>query len=52
VIFLVSGADKADMVRNVLEDGRAGLPSQRVHPVNGRLLWLLDKGAATKLSKK
>ena len=51
VIFLVSGADKADMVRNVLEDGRAGLPSQRVHPVNGRLLWLLDKGAATKLSK-
>ncbi|PYX18498.1 MAG: 6-phosphogluconolactonase [Acidobacteria bacterium] len=52
VIFLVSGADKADMVRNVLEDGRAGLPSQRVHPVNGRLLWLLDKGAASKLSKK
>ena len=52
VIFLVSGADKADMVRTVLEDGRADLPSQRVHPVNGRLLWLLDKGAATKLSKK
>ena len=52
VIFLVSGADKADMVRNVLEDGRAGLPSQRVHPVNERLLWLLDKGAASKLSKK
>ena len=52
VIFLVSGADKADMVRTVLEDGRAGLPSQRVHPVNGRLLWLLDKGAASKLSKK
>src|SRR5439155_186922 len=52
VIFLVSGADKADMVRIVLEDGRADLPSQRVHPVNGRLLWLLDKGAASKLSKK
>jgi len=52
VIFLVSGADKADMVRTVLEDGRADLPSQRVHPVNGRLLWLLDKGAASKLSKK
>src|SRR5437588_12027489 len=52
VIFLVNGADKADMVRTVLEDGRADLPSQRVHPVNGRLLWLLDKGAASKLSKK
>src|SRR2546427_535006 len=52
VIFLVSGADKADMVRTVLEDGRADLPSQRVHPVNGRLLWLLDKGAASKLAKK
>ncbi len=52
VIFLVSGADKSDMVRTVLEDERAGLPSQKVHPVNGRLLWLLDNDAASKLSKK
>src|SRR5437879_5316974 len=36
----------------VREEGRADLPSQRGHPVNGRLLWLLDKGAASKLSKK
>src|SRR6266849_997305 len=52
VMFLVSGADKSDMVRTVLEDERAGLPSQGVHPANGRLLWLLDKDAASKLSKK
>ena len=52
VIFLVSRADKSDMVRTVLEDERAGLPSQKVHPVNGRLLWLLDNDAASKLSKK
>jgi len=52
VIFLVSGADKSDMVRTVLEDERAGLPSQKVHPANERLPWLLDKDAASKLSKK
>jgi 6-phosphogluconolactonase len=52
VMFLVSGGDKADMVRTVLEDRKANLPSQKVQPVNGKLLWLLDQGAAGKLSKK
>jgi 6-phosphogluconolactonase len=52
VIFLVSGGDKSEIVREVLENPGADLPSQRVHPVNGRLLWLLDKDAASKLSKK
>jgi len=46
VMFLVSGADKAGILREVLEDQDADLPSQRVHPENGRLVWLVDRGAA------
>jgi 6-phosphogluconolactonase len=45
VVFLVSGADKAGIVRAVLEDSRdPPLPAQRVRPV-GRLVWLLDAAA-------
>src|SRR6202040_3888746 len=40
-MFLVSGKDKADMVRRVLADQNADLPSQKVHPADGGLLWLL-----------
>ena len=48
VMFLVSGAAKAQRVAEVLEGPRdpQRLPSQLIHPVNGRLVWLLDSGAA------
>jgi len=49
-MFLVSGAEKADIVREVLVNKNADLPSQKVHPENGRLLWLLDAVAASGLS--
>jgi 6-phosphogluconolactonase len=46
VTFLVSGAEKAPVVRAVLEQRRGTpLPAQRVRPT-GRLLWLLDAAAA------
>jgi 6-phosphogluconolactonase len=49
VVFLVSGADKAARVREVLCEPPAGepLPAQRVRPSLGRLLWLLDEAAAS-----
>jgi 6-phosphogluconolactonase len=50
VTFLVSGANKADMVREVLEEHRAELPSTRIRPTNGRLVWLLDSAAAAGLA--
>ncbi len=50
VTFLVSGADKADILREVFENESAGLPSQRVKPVDGKLLWLIDRAAASSLS--
>jgi len=52
VIFLVSGADKATIAHDVLENGDANLPSQRVRPTNGKLFWLLDSEAASALSRR
>ncbi len=52
VIFLASGPDKAAMVHEVLEGkSTPPLPSQRVQPTNGRLLWMLDESAASKLKR-
>src|SRR5271165_251071 len=52
VMFLASGADKADMLHQVLE-GKSDppLPSQRVQPSDGKLLWMLDEAAAAKLTR-
>lgn len=50
VMFLASGPDKAKIVREVLENETANLPSQKVRPADGRLLWLLDRAAASGLS--
>ncbi|HSL56153.1 MAG TPA: 6-phosphogluconolactonase, partial [Pyrinomonadaceae bacterium] len=50
VVFLVSGADKAEIVREVLE-GDNKYPAQAVKPTNGELIWMLDKDAASSLQK-
>ena len=51
VIFLASGPDKAAILHQVLENSSADLPSQRVHPSSGKLLWLIDGPAAAALSR-
>lgn len=51
IMFLVSGEDKAAIVREVLENSNAGLQSQKVRPEDGRLLWLMDQAAASLLSR-
>lgn len=46
VMFLVAGEDKSQVLKEVLQ-GKTGLyPCQRIHPLNGRLLWIVDKAAA------
>ena len=54
VLFLVSGADKAPVLREVLEGppDPDRLPSQLIWPVAGRLIWLVDQAAASQLSQK
>jgi 6-phosphogluconolactonase len=51
VMFLASGADKSTIVHEVLENQNADLPSQKVCPADGRLLWLLDRAAGGSLSQ-
>jgi 6-phosphogluconolactonase len=46
VMFLVSGAEKAKVLKAVLKEPTSGLPAALVHPTNGRLTWLLDRAAA------
>ena len=48
VIFLVSGEEKAETLRAVLQGPYQPerLPAQLLRPVNGRLLWLVDRAAA------
>jgi len=50
VVFLVSGAEKAEVVKTVLE-GENQYPAQAVKPTEGELIWMLDKEAAAYLSK-
>jgi len=54
VVFLVSGANKAEMLQRVLEGPYQPvvLPSQIVKPVSGELHWLLDQPAAAKLRRE
>jgi 6-phosphogluconolactonase len=52
VMFMARGADKADMLHQVLEGKNTPpFPSQRVQPSDGKLLWLLDEAAAAKLTR-
>jgi len=46
VVFLVSGAEKATIVKEVLQ-GPEKYPAQAVKPTNGELLWMLDEDAAS-----
>jgi len=51
VVFLVSGPEKAAVVKEVLQGPTQPerLPAQLVQPEDGTLLWLVDKAAAALL---
>lgn len=52
ILFLVTGSAKAEIVRAVLADAEGGYPAQQIQPAAGRLTWLLDSAAASRLSEK
>ncbi len=54
VLFLVTGAEKADAVQAVLEGEHQPeeYPAQLIRPTNGEVTWMLDTSAAGKLSHK
>ena len=49
VIFLISGAEKAKVVKATLTDG-AILPGSMIRPTDGVLTWIVDRAAASLLS--
>lgn len=53
ILFLVTGPNKAPVLRHVLERQPTDsvlYPSELVQPESGRLLWYLDRAAASELS--
>ncbi|MBI4380088.1 MAG: 6-phosphogluconolactonase [candidate division NC10 bacterium] len=53
VLFLVAGAEKASALQAVLEgpSDPERLPAQLIRPTSGRLMWLVDKAAASQLDR-
>jgi 6-phosphogluconolactonase len=52
ILFLVAGADKAGIVRAILDpktEAERQLPASLVEPEEGRLIWFLDRAAAAEL---
>lgn len=52
VMFMASGPDKAQPLHEVLENDASDLPSKKARPVDGSLLWLVDRAAAGELSER
>lgn len=54
VVFLVSGAAKAQVVADVLdrETPQSTYPAQLIAPERGNLIWLVDSAAAAKLHRQ
>jgi 6-phosphogluconolactonase len=53
IAFLVSGTDKAPALHAILEDETAPgtrYPAKLVRPIDGKLIWFLDKAAASELT--
>ena len=54
IMFLVSGESKAAAVKNILEetDDPERVPAHLVAPKDGVVIWMMDKAAASQLSKR
>jgi 6-phosphogluconolactonase/glucosamine-6-phosphate isomerase/deaminase len=46
-MFQVAGEDKSAILKEVFQQpGKDLYPCQRIQPLNGHLLWIVDKAAA------
>src|SRR5690606_23086446 len=50
VVFLVTGGSKAEKVKSVVEGERPIFPASLVRPESGKLVWFLDREAASLLN--
>lgn len=53
IIFMVTGAAKADIVTSVLQGPRdpRRCPAQLIHPLTGEVIWFADRDASSKLTQ-
>lgn len=49
LFFLVSGIEKAPIMRTLFRDKPSGLPAQKIRPRSNKLTWILDAAAASML---
>lgn len=52
LFFLITGAEKAEMVRRVVEGLDPSLPAQHVRPRDGERVYFLDAAAASALARR
>ncbi len=50
VVFLVSGARKAKVLKDIIENSDSTAPAAQVHPKDGSLVFIVDVNASSKLS--
>lgn len=51
IIFLAAGESKAKVIKDIVENKDSILPAAMVAPHNGKLIFILDKGAGSLLTK-
>jgi 6-phosphogluconolactonase len=51
ILFTASGAEKAEMLREVLQPKTPAPPAARVSPKNGKLMWFVDETVASRLGE-
>jgi 6-phosphogluconolactonase len=52
VVFLVTGENKAPVIKKILKEKDSALPAALVKPVSGTLKFVLDQHAASLFSQK
>jgi 6-phosphogluconolactonase len=52
ILFMVAGDNKAPVIREVIEEEKSRLPAAKVRPLKCSPVFLLDKAAASLLSKQ
>lgn len=48
-LFVATGESKAQVIKEILEDKDKQYPAALVEPSKGKLIWLMDKAAGSKL---
>jgi len=51
VWFLVTGANKADLLPRIIDECDPLLPASHVRPAQGRCLWLVDRAAGARMTE-